>query len=597
MSDLRVGAASASVDDAKDKKKGGGSASSSSSSNGKEKETEQKEDNLWQQVLRDSAQKNHLLESKTVLLLGDRSTGKSSLIARIQGLDHTEASKDGVALDYTYLDVFMSDESDDVLARTHVWTLEGDVGHASLLEFAINEKTIGNSMVVIVLDFTQPWTFAKTLQDWLKVVEDHIEAIKLKLPKGALESLKKKAVLHFQNYKEPKPTQKGTSSSVSVTSEAPPAINAEHNPSNDAQLDFGSGDDTLLPLGEGVLTHNLGIPIVVVCQKVDMLEGLEKEYSYRDDHFTYIQQYLRRICLQYGATLLYTSAKRNIQCSLLFNYLKHRLYNFEFHSPAQVLEKDSLFVPSGWDSLAKIDIDFKNQNICGEADLSLYNEIIPTPLPFMKDTKISQYEMESLAEDDQEFLAKHLKAIEETETQRPGSPSSFDSSPVTPKRSSMRQASSKDLARPNRPSNPTTPVSSKGSSITSRAESAINLMTPSKAAAELGTPVSAAKGSPKGSSPSEHKVLSDFFNSLLTKDPRKSTAPGGSGSSGGSGSAIVGVTPKKRGSVRKKAAAPATSTSNALAAAAAATPSRKDAEASLIRLTENPPSSSSDSSS
>lgn len=43
---------------------------------------------------------------------GERSSGKSSVLARLQGLDIAEAAIDGVALDYTYLDIFGSDESD-----------------------------------------------------------------------------------------------------------------------------------------------------------------------------------------------------------------------------------------------------------------------------------------------------------------------------------------------------------------------------------------------------------------------------------------------------------------------------------------------------
>jgi hypothetical protein len=43
---------------------------------------------------------------------GERSSGKSSVLARLQGLDIAEAAVDGVALDYTYLDIFGSDESD-----------------------------------------------------------------------------------------------------------------------------------------------------------------------------------------------------------------------------------------------------------------------------------------------------------------------------------------------------------------------------------------------------------------------------------------------------------------------------------------------------
>lgn len=60
----------------------------------------------------------------------------------------------------------------------------------------------------------------------------------------------------------------------------------------------------VLPCGEGVLTKNLGVPIVVVCNKADGVEMLEKEYSYKDDIFVYIQQHLRRICLSCKCFLL-----------------------------------------------------------------------------------------------------------------------------------------------------------------------------------------------------------------------------------------------------------------------------------------------------
>jgi len=47
-----------------------------------------------------------------------------------------------------------------------------------------------------------------------------------------------------------------------------------------------------------VLTHNLGVPVVVVCTKSDAVESLEKDYGYKDSHFEFIQQHLRRTCLQ-----------------------------------------------------------------------------------------------------------------------------------------------------------------------------------------------------------------------------------------------------------------------------------------------------------
>ena len=47
--------------------------------------------------------------------------------------------------------------------------------------------------------------------------------------------------------------------------------------------------DVLLPLTEGVLLNNLGIPLAVVCTKVDTMATLEKDLDYTDAHFDLIQ--------------------------------------------------------------------------------------------------------------------------------------------------------------------------------------------------------------------------------------------------------------------------------------------------------------------
>ena len=57
-----------------------------------------------------------------------------------------------------------------------------------------------------------------------------------------------------------------------------------------------------------------------------------------------------------GAALIYTSVKKDRNCDLVLDYLQHVLYDIEFLVKAQVIEKDSIFVPIGWDSMAKIEV-------------------------------------------------------------------------------------------------------------------------------------------------------------------------------------------------------------------------------------------------
>lgn len=45
-----------------------------------------------------------------------------------------------------------------------------------------------------------------------------------------------------------------------------------------------------------------------------------------------------------GASLLYTSVKEMKNLDILYKYLVHRLYGFPFHCPAQVVERDAVFM-------------------------------------------------------------------------------------------------------------------------------------------------------------------------------------------------------------------------------------------------------------
>ena len=78
--------------------------------------------------------------------------------------------------------------------------------------------------------------------------------------------------------------------------------------------------------------------------QTDYMSTLEKENDYRDEHFDFIQQWVRRFCLQYGAGLFYTSAKEDKNCDLLYKYLTYRLYSLPFRTPALVVEKEALLM-------------------------------------------------------------------------------------------------------------------------------------------------------------------------------------------------------------------------------------------------------------
>ncbi|KAI8427460.1 hypothetical protein MSG28_001995 [Choristoneura fumiferana] len=347
-------------------------------------------DNLWSAILEEVQNQGNtkLPSNKNVLVLGNNETGKTTLIAKLQGV---EDPKKGSALEYAYIDV--RDEYRDDQTRLSVWVLDGDPGHTNLLKFALSEETFPHSLVIFTVAMTTPWGILEQLQNWAAVLGDHIDKLDL-TPEQRLQS-KKQQQQKWQRYTEPGDEMEQAASS--------PMKRSSRNLSDD--LDSEDEDN---PLPEAVLTTNLGLDIVVVVTKTDYMSTLEKEHDYRDEHFDFMQQWIRRFCLQYGAALFYTSAKEDKNCDLLYKYLTHRIYGLPFRTPALIVEKDAVLIPAGWDSMKKISILYENMQSCKPDDY--YRDIIVQP-PATRKSGASR-EAEVNAEDEQAFLQRQLAALQ-----------------------------------------------------------------------------------------------------------------------------------------------------------------------------------------
>ena len=93
---------------------------------------------------------------------------------------------------YNFLEVV---DSDEVLSRIGIWQLEGQEYCTELLPFALNARNIGESIVVITLDLSKPWTLADSLVKWIRVLENHIRS--LRLARHQQEDLCKSRLLLF----------------------------------------------------------------------------------------------------------------------------------------------------------------------------------------------------------------------------------------------------------------------------------------------------------------------------------------------------------------------------------------------------------------
>ncbi|MCI4392954.1 hypothetical protein PGIGA_G00151890 [Pangasianodon gigas] len=217
----------------------------------------------------------------------------------------------------------------------------------------------------------------------------------------------------------------------------------------------------------------------------DAVTVLEKDHDYKEEHFDFIQSHLRRFCLQYGAALIYTSVKEEKNLDLLYKYMVHKLYDFHFTTPALVVEKDAVFIPSGWDNEKKISILHENFTTVRPEDPFEDFIIKPPVRKLVHDKEIN-------AEDEQVFLMKQQSLL----AKQPATPSRATESPA-------RTASGSP--RPTVRTGPTNVAS-------------VSPMTTVK------------KPDPnmKGAAANEG-VLANFFNSLLSK---KTGAPGSPGTAG-----------------------------------------------------------------
>ncbi|KAG8543774.1 hypothetical protein GDO81_023734 [Engystomops pustulosus] len=276
---------------------------------------------LWSSILSDvsTRARNKLPGGKNILVFGEDGSGKTTLMAKLQGADH---NKKGRGLEYLYLSIH--DEDRDDHTRCNVWILDGDLYHKGLLKFALSADTIHDTLAVFVADMSRPWMIMESLLKWASVLRDHID--KLKIPPEEMRDMEQNIIKDFQEYVEPEDT--------SLTS-----------PQRRAPTSSGTEDENIiLPLGDNILTHNLGVPVLVVCTKCDAVSVLEKEHDYRDEYFDFIQSHIRRFCLNYGAALIYTSVKEEKNLDLLYKYIVHKTYGFHFTTAALVVEKDAVFM-------------------------------------------------------------------------------------------------------------------------------------------------------------------------------------------------------------------------------------------------------------
>ncbi|KAL2919849.1 hypothetical protein HK105_200766 [Polyrhizophydium stewartii] len=327
------------------------------------------EEDVWSSILGQVATSKSTA-SATLLVCGD---GGPLLAGLVEALNSTSADGDAgdqanadLGMAYSCMDI--NDDENETVARIGIHQLANSPVFHSLVDYAITLDSMSTALAAIVLDWSRPWDFLTSLNAWLAVLEAHMSRLadedfmavddlkRRRKSRAALEHLLLESCI--REYTDPEDPL----SRVLGTAPAPPRPRSA---SPERRLDLPSGHSAL-PLGEGVLNRSIGLPIVVVCHHSEVLSDLEKDF--KETHFDFIQQTLRAICLSYGAALFYVSQKRPETIENLRAYLLHRLLGrssgaashsnrgaaFDFSAHVQVVERDAVLIPAGWDSWGKI---------------------------------------------------------------------------------------------------------------------------------------------------------------------------------------------------------------------------------------------------
>ncbi|KAL8916544.1 MAG: hypothetical protein Q9172_006261, partial [Xanthocarpia lactea] len=289
------------------------------------------EKNLWSSLL-DSVASGKKLPEKYLLVLGGNPELQREFLETLES-DTSRRPQDRrrkkppvaneFALGYTYQDVLDADH-DDVLARLSIYLLpECSSVYSALVKPLLSPKTISETLVVILLDWADPWSWARQVRDWVRFLKGVVVSMDDDCKVTAEETMQE-----WQQRRRGAAYEGGTATS-----------------------DVG----VHIPLGQGEWDEPLGLPICVACHGTEKIEILEKDHGWREEEFDFSLQYLRTVLLKHGSSLIYTSLSvPNSLPTLIHSSLGiHSLLKRQTIKH-NVIDRDKILVPPNWDSWGKI---------------------------------------------------------------------------------------------------------------------------------------------------------------------------------------------------------------------------------------------------
>lgn len=242
-------------------------------------EDEASRTHIWLQILSQVHEsRRKAAAGKQIVVLGDKRSGKSTLITKLKALDDNKSQVPlSSGLEYAYLDVHDEVREEDS-TRTHIWLVDGETPHSSLLRHAVaNVESFSNTLLLVCVPITQPASLLENAQSWLNAFEASV-----------VSRIKQTDEIAFADLQ--RSLERDCKAEANAFVKVGTAEETERSRA-DAPDDDGKLED-------GVLQRNLGLPIVLCVTKCDQIAQIEKEHDLKDEHFDFIQVHLRRLALK-----------------------------------------------------------------------------------------------------------------------------------------------------------------------------------------------------------------------------------------------------------------------------------------------------------
>jgi dynein light intermediate chain 1 len=296
---------------------------------------------IWVPMLNNASRANNLAEKQLIVLGGTPEQQREFLetvnpeterprYQRDRQKKHKPPISNLYALGYTYQDILDADQ-EDTLARLNVYMLSTPSStFASLLRPLLTTETVPNTLITILLDWSDPFKWPRQLRQWIRILRSVVVALD--------EHVKIELQETMTAWKEKR-----------VGPDAPTSmLGGEKQEQKQMQI---------APLGPGEWDEELGVPLSVVCINAEKIERLERDFGWQEEEFDFLLQWLRCVLLKHGSSLIYTTNfdTNNVRSLVLSSLGIQSLLKKEI-AKHNVIDRDKILVPPNWDSWGKIRI-------------------------------------------------------------------------------------------------------------------------------------------------------------------------------------------------------------------------------------------------